>query len=130
MKNSISFRTSIFKSGDLITATGNDHHWGEDLAKWLSAKAQGSEFEFGPPVRQLHGWSETVAANGENFDLGFEIADGYVGTDYVEWQITIDKRRKWNMFGSKDSPSRGRLCDLVHNILRDDREIREVQWSE
>ena len=130
MKNQISFRTSIFDSTKLVPPVANDQHFGEDLAKWMSNKAKGGEFDFGKPVQEPHGWSETVAADGENFVLGFGIVDEYIGLDYAEWRITIDKPRKWFMFGSKDSPSRGRLCDLIHNILRDEREIREVQWGD
>lgn len=130
MKNTISFRTSLFDSSNLVPPVANDQHFGEDLAQWMSSKAKGSEFAFGKPIQELHGWSETVAANGETFVLGFGIVDSYIGTDYAEWMITIDKPKKWFEFGSKDSASRGRLCDLIHNILRDEREIREVQWGE
>ena len=130
MKNQISFRTELFDSKELVPPVAGDQHFGEDLAKWMSGKANGGEFRFGKPVPALHGWSETVAVDGENFVLGFGIAREYIGLDYAEWTISIDKPRKWKMFGSKDSPSRGRLCDLIHNILRDERQIREVQWSE
>ena len=129
MKNQISFRTSLFDSNKLVPPISNDQHFVEDLANWMSKKATGSEFAFGMPVQELHGWSETVAVDGEMFILGFGIVDGSVGVDYAEWHITIEKLRKWKMFGSKDSASRGRLCDLIHNILRDERQIREVQWS-
>ena len=130
MKNQISFRTSLFDSHELVPQVADDRHFGEDLANWMSKKAAGSEFKFGKPVQEPHGWSETVATNGESFVLGFGIVDEYIGIDYAEWSITIDKPRKWKMFGSKDSLSRGRLCDLVHNILRDERQIREIQWGE
>ena len=130
MKNQISFRTELFDSQELVPHGAGGQHFGEDLAKWMSGKAKGGEFYFGKPTQALHGWSETVNVDGENFVLGFGIVDSYIGEDYAEWQITIDKPRKWKMFGSKDSPSRGRLCDLIHNILRDERQIREVQWSE
>ena len=130
MKNQISFTTTLFDTKELVPHVENDQHFGEDLAVWMSTKARGGEFEFGKPIHAKHGWSETVAANGENFILGFDIVDGSVGRDYAEWVITIDKPRKWKMFGSKNSPLRGRLCDLVHNILRGDRHIREIQWGE
>ena len=130
MKNQISFRTELFDSKESDPSPVNDQHFGEDLAKWMSVKANGGEFSFGIPTRGLHGWSETVVGNGESFTLGFDIVDSYIGLDYAEWQITIDKPRKWKMFGAKDSPSRGRLCDLIHNILRDERKVRELQWSD
>lgn len=130
MKNHISFRTELFDSKELTPKSANKPNFGEDLAKWMSGKAKGGEFSFGSPTPALHGWSETVNGNGEKFVLGFDIVDSYIGLDYAEWQITIDKPRKWKMFGSKDSPSRDRLCDLIHNILRDERKIREVQWSD
>lgn len=128
MKNQISFRTSLFDSKELVPHVAGDQHFGEDLALWMSKKATGSEFAFGQPMQEEHGWSETVAVDDENFILGFGIVPESIGTDYAEWMITIEKMRKWKMFGSKDSASRGRLCDLVHNILRDERQIREVQW--
>ena len=130
MKNQISFRTELFDSKELVPNAANDQNFGEDLAKWMSGKANGGEFSFGNPTPALHGWSETVVGNGESFTLGFDIVDSYIGLDYAEWQITIDKPRKWKMFGAKDSPSRGRLCDLIHNILRDERKVRELQWSD
>ena len=120
----------MFDSKETVSNAVNGPHFGEDLAKWMSVKAKGGEFSFGNPMLTPHGWSETVKGNGENFVLGFDIVDSYIGIDYAEWQITIDKPRKWKLFGSKDSPSRDRLCDLIHNILRDERKIREVQWSE
>lgn len=130
MKNQISFRTTLFDSDASIPPVADDQHFGEDLARWLSKKATGSEFEFGKPVQELHGWSETVGVKGESFLLGFGIADGYVGLEYAEWCITINHPRRWKFFGSKDSPTRSRLCDLIHNILRDEGEIRELQWGE
>jgi len=129
MKNQISFRTELFDSKKIVPPVAGQQ-LGEDLAKWMSGKAKGGEFDFGRPTRAEHGWSETVNVNGESFILGFGIVDSYIGLDYAEWLITIDKPRKWFLFGSKDSPSRDRLCDLIHNILRDERQIREVQWSE
>ena len=128
MKNQISFRTSLFDSQELVPPVANDQHFGEDLANWMSKKATGSEFAFGKPMQAERGWSETVSVDGENFVLGFGIVDESVGIDYAEWLITIEKLRKWKIFGPKDSALRGRLCDLIHNILRDERQIREVQW--
>lgn len=128
MKNQISFMSSLFDSQAPIPSVTGDRHFGEDLAMWMGTKSRGSEFVFGPPIENTDGWSETVTANGESFVVGFGMVDGPVGTDYVEWVITIDKRRSWRFLGSKDSPSRARLCDLIHNILRDERGIREVQW--
>lgn len=129
MKNQVSFRTTLFDSSRLAPPIDDDQHFGEDLAKWMSKKAKGGEFGFGEPTQTPHGWSETVVANGESFVLDFGIVDEYIGLEYAEWEITIDKLRKWKYFGSKDSPSRGRLCDLIHNILRDERQIRELQWN-
>ena len=129
MKNEISFMTGLFASGHVKPISVDERRPGEDLARWLKGKSMGSEFVFDDPVRNDQGWSESVTANGESFVLGFGIGDESLGSDYAEWHITIDKERKWKFIGSKDSPSRARLCDLVHNILRDEYSIREVQWS-
>ncbi|CAN5578833.1 hypothetical protein BH10ACI2_BH10ACI2_21820 [soil metagenome] len=129
MKNEISFMTGLFESGLAKTASADGRRPGEDLAKWLKGKSMGSEFFFDDPIKSDVGWSEIVTANGESFTLGFGILESTVGSDYAEWHITIEKERKWKFFGAKDSASRGRLCDLVHNILRDEYSIREVQWS-
>lgn len=129
MKNQISFMSGLFDTQASIPPVAGDHHFGEDLAKWIIVKSKGSEFVFSSPVRSAEGWSESVTANGESFVLDFGLVDGSVGEDYAEWLIKIDKPRAWKFFGPKDSPSRGRLCDLIHNILRDERQIREVQWS-
>ena len=129
MKNQISFMSGLFDTQATIPAVANDRHFGEDLAKWMIVKSKGSEFVFHTPVKSADGWSEAVTANGENFILDFGIVNETIGDEYAGWTITIDKPRTWKLFGSKDSPSRGRLCDLIHNILRDERQIREVQWS-
>lgn len=121
--------SGLFDTKAKMPPVANDRHFGEDLAKWMIAKTKGSEFIFSSPVKSADGWSEFVTANGENFVLGFGIVDETIGDDYAGWTITIDKPRSWLFFGSKDSPSRARLCDLIHNILRDERQIREVQWS-
>ena len=121
--------TERFESGRVEPISVDEGRPGEDLARWLKFKSMGSEFVFDDPVPNASGWSESVTANGERFVLGFDIVDSSLGSDYAEWHITIDKRRKWKFIGSKDSRSRSRLCDLVHNILRDEYSIREVQWS-
>jgi hypothetical protein len=129
MRNEISFMSGLFDTAALTPPVAGDRHFGEDLARWLAVRSKGSEFTFGPPVRSADGWSEPVTVDGESFRLDFGLADLSVGEDYAEWHIKIEKMRSWKYFGSKDSPSRSRLCDLIHNILRDERQIREVQWS-
>lgn len=129
MKNQISFMSGLFDTQATIPPVANDRHFGEDLAKWMIVKSKGSEFVFHAPVKSADGWSESVTANGETFVLDFGIVGETIGDEYAGWTITIDQPRSWKFFGSKDSPSRGRLCDLIHNILRDERQIREVQWS-
>ena len=47
MKNEISFRTTLFESGKTTPKDSNGQNFGEDLAKWMSNKAAGSEFDFG-----------------------------------------------------------------------------------
>jgi hypothetical protein len=120
--------SALFDTQAAIPTVPNDRHFGEDLAKWMIVKSKGSEFVFHSPVKSADGWSESVTANGENFILDFGIVGETIGDEYAGWTITIDKPRSWKLFGSKDSASRGRLCDLIHNILRDERQIREVQW--
>jgi hypothetical protein len=129
MKNEITFMTGLFESGHATPVSADERRPGEDLARWMKDKSMGSEFVFDDPVKNELGWSESVTANGENFTLGFGILESTLGSDYAEWHITIDKERRWGFIGSKDSASRSRLCDLVHNILRNEYSIREVQWS-
>ena len=129
MKNQISFMSGLFDTTALTPPIANDRHFGEDLAKWMIVKSKGSEFVFSTPVRSADGWSESVTVDGESFVIGYGLAEASIGEDYAEWLIKIDKPRTWKFFGPKDSPSRSRLCDLIHNILRDERQIREVQWS-
>ena len=121
--------SGLFDTTALIPPVADDRHFGEDLAKWMIVKSKGSEFVFSTPIKSADGWSESVMVDGENFVLGFGIDGETIGHEYAGWTITIDKPRSWKFFGSKDSPSRARLCDLIHNILRDERQIREVQWS-
>ena len=126
MKAHISFTTGLFDSGE---RGANASRLGEDLAHWFIERSAGSEFVFSEPTADGRGWIENVKAEGEKFRLGFGILPGTVGADYADWRITIDKVNRWKMFGSSDSELRGRLCDLVHNILRDEGEIREVHWG-
>ena len=126
MKNQISFMSGLFDSDRQAHAA----QCGKDLAAWLAAKSKGSEFVFGKPVQAASGWSESVTVGGEHFVLGFDLGAKSVDPEYAEWIITIDKPRRFLFFGPKNSASRGRLCDLIHNILRDERFVREVQWSE
>ncbi len=121
--------SGLFDTSELSPPVANDRHFGEDLALWIARKSDGGEFVFGKPIRSANGWSQSVTAGKEKFVVGFGIGNASVGKEYAEWMITIDKSRTWGPFGSKDSPSRSRLCDLIHNILRDERGIREVQWS-
>ncbi len=121
--------SGLFDTKASPPSVAQDRHFGEDLAKWLIVKSAGSEFVFSQPVRNSDGWSEAVTVDGEAFVLGFGIDSETIGEEYAGWTITIDKPRTWKSFGSKDSASRARLCDLIHNILRDERQIREVQWS-
>ena len=121
--------SGLFDTTEASPPVANDTHFGEDLALWMAKKSLGGEFVFGKPVRSADGWYESVTADGEKFVVGFGIVNGSAGSDYAHWLITIDKTRSWRSFGSKDSPSRSRLCDMIHNILRDERQIREVQWS-
>jgi hypothetical protein len=130
MKTQISFMTGLFKSGVQQQAAASDRLLGEDIALWFINKSKGGEFTFDVPVQDQTGWSETVRADGEQFKLGFEIAHATVGSDYAEWRITIGKGGVLGIFGSKDSVVRGRLCDHIHNVLRDERQVREVQWSD
>lgn len=126
MKAHISFTTGLFDSGE---KGSSNTRLGEDLARWLIGKSAGGEFTFGEPTAADRGWTDTVTAEGQKFRLGFGILPGTVGAAYADWRITIDKVNRWKMFGSSDSEVRGRLCDLVHNILRDEGEIREVHWG-
>lgn len=130
MKTEITFMTGLFESGVAKQAQDVDRLLGEDLAQWFINKSGNGEFTFSTPVQDQLGWSELARSQGEEFKLGFEIAHASVGSDYAEWRITIDKVRKLGIFGSKDSKVRDRLCDHVHNVLRDAYDIREVQWGD
>ena len=121
MKEQITFMTGLFDT------TASDHRFGEDLAKWMANKSKGTEFTFGTPTPSATGWAESVTAGGEKFTLGFGLADASVGSDYAEWLITIDKPASWR--SQNGSSPRGRLCDHIHNVLRDERQIREVCWD-
>ncbi len=120
--------TSLFKSGERKQDAASDWLLGEDLALWFAGRSKDVEFAFGTPVQSQTGWSETVRAAGEEFTLGFEIVHASVGSDYAEWKINIAKAGR--MFGAKDSEVRSRLCDHIHNVLRDSRHVREIQWAD
>ncbi len=122
MKSQISFTTDIFESK-------NVKPFGKDLAKWLIDACSGHEYTFGEPFQDDWGWSVLAEANGENFVIGFAIMDKSIGDDQADWLITVEKERRWKMFGSKDSPLRSNLCDLIQNVLRDKPHVREIRWT-
>ncbi len=122
--------TGRFETGVSKQAESGDRLLGKDLALWLIAECRNDEFTFSEPVQDESGWSNVASAEGEKFRLGYEIVHSSVGENHAEWRITIDKLRSWNIFGSKDSAVRGRLCDLIHNVIREEGEMREVQWGQ
>ena len=130
MKNQISFMTDLFESGIAKQAAANDLLLGGDLAQWLIGKSKGGEFTFTGPTQDQTGWSDSARSEGQEFKLGFEIAHSSVGAGYAEWHITIDNGRRWGVLPSKNSAVRGRLCDHIHNVLRDEYKVRELQWTD
>ncbi len=122
MKSQISFTTDIFESKDTKP-------FGKDLAEWLIDACAGHEFTFGEPFEDGWGWTVLADAGGEKFVVGCAIMDKSIGDDQADWLITVEKERKW-MFGSKDSPLRSNLCDLIQNVLRDKPHIREIRWTD
>lgn len=130
MKKNISFITDLFESKEVKPHFINNRCFGEDLAQWLIDKSMTSEFQFGEPFQEDWGWAVLAEANGEKFIVGFGIMDDSIGEDHADWIITVEKMRKWVVFGSKDSPLRARLCDLIQNVLRNEAQIREVRWED
>jgi hypothetical protein len=129
MKNEITFMSGMFDTAASDPPVVNDRHFGRDLALWMATRSKGSEFAFGEPAKSDAGWTETVKVDGETYTLGFGLNDGAVDSDYAEWKITINNPRGWKSAGSNGSASRSRLCDHIHNVLRDERGVREVQWG-
>lgn len=123
MKSQISFTTDIFESK-------NAKPFGKDLATWLVDVCAGHEFSFGEPFKDDWGWTVLAEANGEKFVVGCAIMDRSIGEEQADWLITVGKERRWKMFGSKDSPLRSNLCDLIQNVLRDKPHIREIRWTD
>lgn len=131
MKNQISFITGLFESGSLDGSEAERNALGGDLAKWFVRKCSGDdEFRFGEPVPGEVGWVVSVEAENQRFILDCGIVPATMGAAHADWTIAIRNEKGWNPFGSKDSPLRGRLCDLIHNVLRDEGETREVRWRD
>ena len=129
MKSQISFTTDLFETREVKPHFINDRCFGEDLARWFVEAASGGEFRFGEPFQEDWGWAVFAEANGEKFVVGFGIMDESIGDEQADWLITIEKLRRWKVFGSKDSPMRAELCDLIQNVLRDKPHIREIRWT-
>lgn len=125
MKEEISFMTGKFAS--TTTEATEGHQFGEDLAKWMAMRSKDSEFKFGAAEKTDLGWSEMVTVGSESFRLGFNIGKD-TRPDYSEWHVTIGGGSGWNSSRSVGTPGRSRLCDHVYNVLRDERQIRELQW--
>lgn len=130
MKSQISFTTDLFESKEGKPHSIDGGRLGEDLARWLVERAKGSEFAFGQPFQEDTGWTVPVDAEGEKFVVRFAIQDESIGDTQADWLITVEKVRRWKLFGSGDSAIRSRLCDLIQNILRDGAHIREVRWED
>lgn len=128
MKTQISFITDLFNSGRTSAEAPGESRLGEDLAKWLFEKIKGSEFNCGAPVWAEGSWELPVDADGEKFTVDVRILDESIGEEQADWVITVRKTRKW--YGSKDSPLRHKLCDLLQNVLRDESQIREIGWED
>ena len=126
MKDQISFMTGLFDTEPSVTA--GDRRFGQDLAVWMALKSKGTEFVFGDPVKTASGWAGSVTTKGESFKLGFGLVNG-IGSDYAEWAITIDRPRSWRSLRPSGSAGRSRLCDHIHNVLRDERQVRELHWD-
>lgn len=122
MKSSISF------SSDLFADAVDGGHAGGDIAKLLVSRAIDDEFQFGEPVLSDAGWTIPVTSGNETFVVGID--DSAIGNKEAEWAITVEKTRKWKIFGEQDSDKRARLCDLIQNILREEPHIGEVRWSD
>lgn len=129
MKKQITFVTGKFETGVSKQAESGDRLLGKDLALWLISECENDEFTFSPPAEDAVGWYCMADAEGESFRLGCEILHADVGANHAEWRVTVDRRSSWNIFKRKESPVRGRLCDLIHNVLREEGEMREVQWG-
>lgn len=100
------------------------------MANWLVTKSNDSEFEFGEPSNASGNWVVPVCSGTETFEVGISIDDAFIGRDEAEWAITVEKKRKWKMFGQQNSQMRKELCDLIQNILRIEPQISEVRWSD
>jgi len=122
MKSQISFTTDVFESK-------SEKPFGKDLAEWLIEACGGHEFTFGAPFQDDWGWTVLAESGGEKFIVGCAIMDKSIGLEQADWLITVEKERGW-MFGSKDSPLRSDLCDLIQNVLRDKPHIREIRWTD
>jgi hypothetical protein len=130
MKSRISFTTDLFESNEAAPSSKNVGCLGEDLANWVVERSRGGEFAFGEPFQDGKGWAIPVAAESEKFTVGLAIQDESIGDDQADWLITVERIRKWKLFGSGDSALRSRLCDLIQNVLRDGAHIREVRWDD
>jgi hypothetical protein len=130
MKSQISFTTDLFESKEVKPHFINDRCFGEDLAQWFVGAASGGKFTFSEPFQEDWGWAILADAKGEKFVVGFGIMDESIGEAQADWLITVEKSRRWKMFGSKDSTMRSELCDLIQNVLRDKAHIREIRWTD
>lgn len=125
MKDEISFMTGKFVS--TIPEHSEGHRYGEDLANWMALRSKDTEFKFSAAEKTDLGWSEMVTVGNESFQLGFTIGKD-TRPDYSEWHVTISGGSGWNSSRSVGTGGRSRLCDHVYNVLRDERQVRELQW--
>ncbi|HVF46012.1 MAG TPA: hypothetical protein VNA17_00450 [Pyrinomonadaceae bacterium] len=130
MKSQISFTTDIFESQTPKPHFISPRNFGEDLAEWLVEASRASAFKLGSPFQTEEGWTVPAQAGGESFEIGVGIMDESIGDAQANWLITVEKKRKWKVFSSRDSELRSELCDHIQNILRDKPHIREIRWTD
>lgn len=129
MKHYISFESDLFNSTESKPNFINDRCFGEDLIAWMIANFSDNDFILDEPFQEDWGWATLARRGNETFVIGAGIMDESIANVPAEWMITIEKMRRFMIFGSKKSPNLVLLTDSVEKVLRTEDRITDIRRS-
>jgi hypothetical protein len=127
MKWLIECTTDLFNSTEAKPYFFNERCFGEDFISWLVERFENSTFKLEEPFQEDWGWATLARKDGETFSIGIGIMDESIGEVPARWLITVDKMRRYIVFGSKRSSNLDLLVDELEGHIRNDSKITDVQ---
>ena len=127
MKWMIEFTTEMFNSTETKPHFINDRCFGEDLIEWLIKHFDDPSFTLEKPFQEDWGWGTLARIQSETFSIGVGIMDDSIGEVHARWLLTVEKMRRFIIFGSKRSAQLDRLADEMEKIIINTEKITDVE---